>query len=110
MSATLSNTQVLIVGGTSGIGLATASAALREGANVTITGRDANRLAKARESLCGEALGVNIDASDEVGTKDLIASFDSLDHLFITVGSLVFDGTLKSHLTGLREKLQSQAE
>ena len=32
MSATLSNTQVLIVGGTSGIGLATASAALREGA------------------------------------------------------------------------------
>ena len=102
MSATLSNTQVLIVGGTSGIGLATARAALREGANVTITGRDANRLAKARESLRGEALGVNIDASDEVGTKDLIASFDSLDHLFITVGTLVFDPRLEPGTDELR--------
>ena len=45
---TLNDTTVVILGGTSGIGLATACAAQAAGARVIVTGRSAERLAKAR--------------------------------------------------------------
>jgi 3-oxoacyl-[acyl-carrier protein] reductase len=44
----------LVIGGSSGIGLATAALLLREGAAVTIAGRDAARLQAAAESLRGQ--------------------------------------------------------
>lgn len=47
----------LVIGGSSGIGLATASILLREGAEVTIAGRDAARLEAAAAQLRAEADG-----------------------------------------------------
>ena len=52
---------VLITGGSSGIGLATATALVREGANVTITSRDVGRAEKAVRILEGRT-GVRVDA------------------------------------------------
>ena len=49
------NATVIILGGSSGIGLATAQAAQAEGAKVVITGRDAARLENARVALGGNA-------------------------------------------------------
>jgi NAD(P)-dependent dehydrogenase (short-subunit alcohol dehydrogenase family) len=47
----LTGKSILITGGSSGIGLATAQLFLVEGAAATITGRDANRLTEARATL-----------------------------------------------------------
>jgi short-subunit dehydrogenase involved in D-alanine esterification of teichoic acids len=45
----LTNTTVVILGGSSGMGLATAKAAKAEGARVVITGRSRERLQAARD-------------------------------------------------------------
>ncbi len=44
----LSQKTVIVIGGSSGMGLATATAALAEGANVTVTGRTRQWLDDAR--------------------------------------------------------------
>lgn len=54
MDLQLNGREALVVGGSSGIGLATAALLLREGARVTIAGRDEARLAAAAEALAGE--------------------------------------------------------
>jgi NAD(P)-dependent dehydrogenase (short-subunit alcohol dehydrogenase family) len=61
MTWTPAEQNVLITGGSSGIGLATAMALVREGANVTITSRDVGRTEKAVQILEGRT-GVRVDA------------------------------------------------
>ena len=51
MDLELAGKTIIVTGGTSGIGLATARLALAEGANVAICGRDVERLERARASL-----------------------------------------------------------
>jgi len=54
----INDQSVLIVGGSSGIGLGVAEELLREGAAVTIVGRAPEKLRSAQESLgFGERLG-----------------------------------------------------
>ncbi len=51
------NPAAIVSGGSSGLGLALARTLLRRGYSVTILGRDAGRLAAARESLAADATG-----------------------------------------------------
>lgn len=90
----LQNTTVVVLGGSSGIGLATARAAQAQGANVIVTGRQAERLANARAVLGAGAQAQVLDAADEAGTRAFFDSLPALDHLFITAGELVLDGKL----------------
>jgi hypothetical protein len=53
---------IVITGGSSGIGLATAEAAIAKGAAVVITGRDRERLDRALSQLGGRARGFAVDA------------------------------------------------
>ncbi len=66
MTWTIENRTVLITGGNSGIGLATAKALASEGASVVITTRDAARGEAARAEIADQA-----GASVEVGILDL---------------------------------------
>lgn len=105
MSTPLSNRQVVILGGTSGIGLATAQAALREGAQVVVTGRSPERLEDAQKTLGDRAQCHALDATDEAGTKALLASLSTIDHLFITAGTLVPDPKLAGETGAFRPSL-----
>lgn len=77
----------LITGGSSGIGFATAKLFLQEGARVAITGRDAARLASAREELGGDTLVIRSEAGNLAEIDALMAQvkdhFGSLDVLFL---------------------------
>jgi len=66
---------VLVTGGSSGIGLATARAFLEEGARVAITGRDEKRLRTARAGLSplGKIVAVRGDVSKPVDARRFVA-------------------------------------
>ena len=85
---------VLVTGGSSGIGLATAQAFAAEGARVVITGRDQAALDTAKEQLGGQALALRNDAGDAAAAKELAGSLKragvSLDAVFINAGTARF--------------------
>jgi NAD(P)-dependent dehydrogenase (short-subunit alcohol dehydrogenase family) len=93
MSLGLNNQEVVVIGGTSGIGLATATMAQEAGAHVTVVGRDQARLADALTRLGENARGEAFDVADEVAVQDLFRSYDHVDHVALLAGSRV-DGEI----------------
>ena len=89
MPASLQDASVVVIGGSSGIGLATATMARAAGARVTIVGRDEERLAAARAQLGGDARDFALDVADEAAVKDLFASLDEVDHVATLAGTHV---------------------
>lgn len=81
---------VLVTGGTSGIGLATAQIIAAEGGRVAVTGRSARRLDAARAALPDSALVIENDAADPDQVDALVAAvregFGTLDALFLNAG------------------------
>jgi NAD(P)-dependent dehydrogenase (short-subunit alcohol dehydrogenase family) len=80
------NKRVVILGGSSGIGLAVAEQAASQGANVVIASSNAERVQKAVESLGGSAQGHMLDLSDEEAVETLFANLGAFDHLVFTAG------------------------
>ena len=79
----LTNRKTAILGGSTGIGLATAAALAQRGAEVTIGGRDRDRLAKAQASVSCRAIPV--DATDAGSLRDFYEEAGPVDDLVVTV-------------------------
>jgi NAD(P)-dependent dehydrogenase (short-subunit alcohol dehydrogenase family) len=82
---TLENRKIAILGGSAGIGLATARLLAERGAQVTVGGRDDGHLAEAREAIGDGAQTIAVDATE---TKSLRSFFDQagpIDDLVVTV-------------------------
>ena len=62
----LAGKKVVVVGGSSGIGLATAEMAKREGADVIIASRNVERLDKVAEKLNAIAIPADVTSDDSV--------------------------------------------
>jgi NAD(P)-dependent dehydrogenase (short-subunit alcohol dehydrogenase family) len=81
---------VLVIGGNSGIGLASAQRFAEEGARVIIAGRDPATLASAKAAIGHGAEAVRVDVADMASLDNLMAEvrqrFARLDVLFITAG------------------------
>jgi NAD(P)-dependent dehydrogenase (short-subunit alcohol dehydrogenase family) len=79
----LAEQEVLIVGGSSGIGLATARLLSGRGAKIAIAGRSAERLedAAAQFSVPPRTIVVDIENANSIG--GLAAELDHLDHLIL---------------------------
>lgn len=82
--------KVLITGGNSGIGLATARIFVQEGAQVAITGRDQKTLDEARAMLGSKARGYRADVTNPAARKGLFEQlakdFGKLDVVFANAG------------------------
>ena len=61
----LQNKRVVILGGSSGIGLAVAEQAASQGATIVIASSNAERVRKAVEAFGGNAQGQTLDLTDE---------------------------------------------
>lgn len=77
---TLAGRHIVIVGGTKGIGRATAAAALAQGAQVTATGRTAESLAALPEGVSGALL----DFTDPGSVAVFASRVPALDHLVLS--------------------------
>src|SRR5438445_12374377 len=82
---TLENQRVVVLGGTSGIGLATARVALARGAEVVITGRDEDKLRAAADELGAGATAARADATDPEEIERLFRGLGRFDHLVLAL-------------------------
>ena len=87
---------VVITGGASGIGLATARMVVDRGGRVILMGRSLARLKAARAELGAAAATIELDVTDEDAVRRTVTSIKRIDHL-ITAAA----GTLRGRLIDL---------
>src|SRR5471032_517479 len=83
---TLHGQRVIVMGGSSGIGLAVAHAALRAGADVTVVSSQLARIEKALEFLGSAAQGCAVDLASEAAIERYFRTSGRFDHLVYTAG------------------------
>jgi NAD(P)-dependent dehydrogenase (short-subunit alcohol dehydrogenase family) len=85
--AELAGQTVVVIGGSSGIGLETARRARAEGADVIITGRDRERLERAAPAV-GTGHIAAFDANDPVSLQSFFEKLSGpIDHVMVTAGA-----------------------
>jgi len=112
----LTGKSVLITGGNSGIGLATARLLLEKGARVAITGRDQAKLDTALAELGGDVLGIQADLNNPAEIDAVVEAigerFGTLDVVFANAGISgptplgsttleAFEGIVRTNLTAV---------
>jgi NAD(P)-dependent dehydrogenase (short-subunit alcohol dehydrogenase family) len=78
--------RIVVLGGSSGIGLSTAQAAARAGASVIIASSRRERVDQALKGLPTGVEGHVVDLVSELAIRDFFAAIDSFDHLVFTAG------------------------
>jgi NAD(P)-dependent dehydrogenase (short-subunit alcohol dehydrogenase family) len=91
---TLKNARVLVIGGTSGIGLAVAIAAAERGALPVVVSRRAASVERALAQLPAGARGATVDLTDSADLDRLAAEVGEIDHLVFTAGESLELGPL----------------
>jgi NAD(P)-dependent dehydrogenase (short-subunit alcohol dehydrogenase family) len=115
---TFQNQRVVVMGGTSGIGLATAEAARALGAEVIVTGRDEQKLRDSIAGLGDGGNGFRVDAGERDQLERFFAGIGRVDHLVLSLGGSAgggpiatldlddlragFEGKFWPHLTALQ--------
>ncbi|MGN4991075.1 SDR family NAD(P)-dependent oxidoreductase [Aeromonas sp. 97A] len=105
--STLHNQQIVIIGGTSGLGLATAQQAIEQGAKVIIGGSSREQLATALAELGPNASGHQLDILDVDSVNHFFNQLDSLDHLVITAAVMRPGSFLTAAIEDLKINMDS---
>jgi NAD(P)-dependent dehydrogenase (short-subunit alcohol dehydrogenase family) len=82
----LSGKRIVVLGGSSGIGLAVAQQAVAQGATAIIASSNADRVKQAITTLDGKAEGHALDLSNERDIQKFFQKIGDFDHLVFTAG------------------------
>ena len=82
----LAGKKVVVVGGSSGIGLSTAELARKEGAEVIVASRNAERLKAAADRIGATAIPTDVTNDDSV--VNLFRAAGPVDHVVVTAAQL----------------------
>src|SRR5258708_3391341 len=78
------NEHVLVVGGTSGIGLSLGRAAHALGCKLTIAGRGAERVSEIAKAIGPSVTGCHVDLADVQSIRSGLSEGPTIDHLVLT--------------------------
>ena len=93
---------VVVVGGSSGIGLETARRARAEGAKVILTARDPERLKHAATEI--DTLSTaGFDATDPVALERFFRDLSVIDHVMVTAGRPYYGRLVDMDFTKVRD-------
>ncbi|GAB5379087.1 MAG: SDR family oxidoreductase [Aliiglaciecola sp.] len=84
MKKQLENKTVLVIGGSSGIGLSIAQEAIEQGGSVIIAGRSSSKLDDAKAQLGNTVTTKTVDINSQQSIQNLFADISHIDHLAIT--------------------------
>jgi NAD(P)-dependent dehydrogenase (short-subunit alcohol dehydrogenase family) len=95
----LNNQKVVVIGGSSGMGLAAAKRCASEGAQVTIASRNREKLARAAGQIGPDCRQAVLDMTDEKAVEALFSGFAGLDHLLLVGAGRPAWGSLREVTT-----------
>lgn len=98
----LKGARVIVVGGSSGIGLAAAQQILEAGAEVTIVGRSPDRLERAQHCLPG-VQALQADITDAAAIGRVFDAFDRVDHVLVSAGTIRNGALVNNDVQTLRQ-------
>lgn len=87
--------KIVIIGGSSGMGLATAQRLALDGAQVVIASRSEEKLKAALSKIEGQAEAIIIDMTDENGVRSFFERVGPFDHLVLMAAGLPAWGNLQ---------------
>jgi NAD(P)-dependent dehydrogenase (short-subunit alcohol dehydrogenase family) len=86
LNRSLKGQRVVIIGGTSGFGMATAKAASAEGASVIVASSKKSNVDRALADFPSGAEGYVLDITQESAVRDFFSEIGEFDHLAVTAG------------------------
>ena len=103
----LTDQQVVIIGGSEGIGLAVARAARILGARVLAVSRTREKLESARDAVSGLEIRV-ADINNITSIQEVFSELTTVDHVYIAAGSTKIGGPLDNPLSDFRHKFDER--
>lgn len=82
----LNGQRIVLIGGTSGFGFATAKAAASEGASIIVASSSKTKVDKAVAQLPSGAEGHVLDITREASVEEFFSTIGAFDHLAVTAG------------------------
>ena len=79
----LKGQKIVVIGGSSGMGLAAAKALVQEDATVVIASRAREKLAAVKARIAGEVETASLDFTDETAVKKFFEANGKIDHLVL---------------------------
>lgn len=107
-AAQLAGKTVVIIGGSSGIGLEVAVQARAQGASLVLVGRSADKLKHAAARVGTGTVTFVADAHDHAGLENLFGRLPAFDHLVSLVGDTMAGGYLDAPLEVMRHVIESK--
>jgi NAD(P)-dependent dehydrogenase (short-subunit alcohol dehydrogenase family) len=108
-SGELAGQTVVVIGGSSGIGLSTAKHARAEGADVIITGRHDNDALKHAAQDLGALSTAAFDANDPAQLERFFSGLpDKIDHVMVTAGAPNYGRLIEMTFDDLRHALSDR--
>ena len=87
MGRSLAGSRVLVLGGSSGIGLATAKAAAAAGAKVTLASRSSDKVNAAVAQVGNGAVGAALDTTNDAALEAFFSKDLEWDHIVVSVAA-----------------------
>ncbi|KFN03389.1 SDR family oxidoreductase [Bacillus clarus] len=104
----LKGKKVVIIGGSSGIGLATAKLALAQSANVVIASRSQEKLKHAKELLPGNVMTYSLNITDEKQVQSFFEEVNTIDHLVVTAAETSGGAFLTTEVSKARQLFENK--